>query len=161
MRFFNYTFLMKKILFVCHGNICRSAMAEFIMKKLVADKNMQHEFLIESAATSTEELGNDTYPPARAKLKQEGIPFTRHFARQITAADYNKYDLLIGMDKENIFYMNRCWTDTEEKIHKLLEYTGSSAEVADPWYSGNFDKAFDDIFRGCQALLDFLLNGAL
>lgn len=152
---------MKKILFVCHGNICRSAMAEFIMKKLVADKNMQHEFLIESAATSTEELGNDTYPPARAKLKQEGIPFTRHFARQITAADYNKYDLLIGMDKENIFYMNRCWTDTEEKIHKLLEYTGSSAEVADPWYSGNFDKAFDDIFRGCQALLDFLLNGAL
>ena len=131
------------------------------MKKLIADKNMQHEFLIESAATSTEELGNDTYPPARAKLKQEGIPFARHFARQITAADYNKYDLLIGMDKENIFYMNRCWTDTEEKIHKLLEYTGSSAEVADPWYSGNFDKAFDDIFRGCQALLDFLLNGAL
>ncbi|MBR5645040.1 MAG: low molecular weight phosphotyrosine protein phosphatase [Treponema sp.] len=146
---------MVKILFVCHGNICRSAMAEFVMKNLVKKAGREKDFLIESAATSTEELGNDMYPPAKAKLREEGVPFTRHYARQITKADYNNYDLLIGMDSENLFYMNRYWNnDPENKIHLLLEFTGSDREVADPWYTGNFDSTYDDVLKGCTKLLE-------
>ena len=153
---------MHRILFVCHGNICRSAMAEFVMKNLVREAGVEKDFLIESAATSTEEIGNDMYPPAKAKLRQEEIPFTRRAARQIRAADYERYDLLIGMDRENIFYMNRCWSnDPAGKIHKLLEYTGSAHEVSDPWYSGDFDTAYNDIMQGCRALLAFLLKDSL
>ena len=153
---------MQRILFVCHGNICRSAMAEFIMKNLVREGGKEKDFLIESAATSTEEIGNDTYPPAKAKLRSEGIPFERRAARQIRPADYDRYDLLIGMDRENIYYMNRCWNnDPQGKVHKLLEYTGSDREVSDPWYSGDFDSAYEDISRGCSSLFSLLLKDGL
>lgn len=145
---------MHKILFVCHGNICRSPMAEFVMKDLVRKAGLEDKFLIESAATSTEEIGNDMYPPAKAKLRQEGIPFTRRAARQITAADYQKYDLLIGTDEENLYYMNKRWNnDPDDKIRLLLEFAGSTRPIADPWYTGNFDQTYLDVVEGCEALL--------
>ena len=145
---------MIKILFVCHGNICRSPMAEFVMKKLVKDAGKKKEIFIESAATSTEEIGNDMYPPAKAMLNQVGIPFTRRGARQITAADYDKYDYLIGMDEENLYYMNRRWNnDPAGKVHLLLEYAGKNREVADPWYTGDFNATYLDIMAGCTGLL--------
>lgn len=146
---------MVKILFVCHGNICRSPMAEFVMKALVKKAGLEKEFLIESAATSTEEIGNDMYPPAKEKLRREGVPFTPRGARQITAADYEKYDYLIGMDDENLYYMNRRWNnDPENKISLLLEFAGQVREVADPWYTGNFDRTYLDVTLGCEALLN-------
>lgn len=157
--FSSIIFYMQRILFVCHGNICRSAMAEFIMKNLVREAGLENDFLIESAATSTEEIGNDMYPPAKAKLRQEGIPFTKRAARQIRASDYERYDLMIGMDRANISNMCRCWNgDPLGKVHKLLEYTGSAQDVSDPWYSGDFDTAYDDISRGCSALMAFMLK---
>lgn len=145
---------MHKILFVCHGNICRSPMAEFVMKDLVRKAGRESDFLIESAATSTEEIGNDMYPPAKEKLRREGIPFTRRAARQITAADYQKYDLLIGTDEENLYYMNKRWNnDPDDKIRLLLEFAGSTRPIADPWYTGNFDQTYLDVVEGCEALL--------
>ena len=130
-------------------------MAEFVMKNLVKKAGREKDFFIESAATSTEELGNDMYPPAKAKLREVGVPFSRHYARQITKSDYNNYDLLIGMDSENLFYMNRCWNnDPENKIRLLLEFAGSDREVADPWYTGNFDRTYDDVLDGCTGLLE-------
>ena len=148
---------MTKILFICHGNICRSPMAEFVMKDLVQKKGLEKEFLIESAATSTEEIGNDIHYGTRRKLTEEGIPFSRRAARQITAADYDYYDYLIGMDDENLYYMNRRWNnDPDNKIRLLLEFAGRTAEVADPWYTGNFDRTYMDIMEGCLALLDYI-----
>lgn len=149
---------MTKILFVCHGNICRSPMAEFIFKKMVKDLNLEKDFYISSAATSTEEIcfgrGNPVYPPAREELLKHGITCTGKTARQITEDDYSKYDLLIAMDNYNVQNMNDIiGNDFDNKIHKLLEYTGSSRDVADPWYTGNFDKTYTDIYNGCQALL--------
>ena len=130
-------------------------MAEFVMKNLVKKAGREKDFFIESAATSTEELGNDMYPPAKAKLREVGVPFSRHYARQITKSDYNNYDLLIGMDSENLFYMNKCWNnDPENKIRLLLEFAGSDREVADPWYTGNFDRTYDDVLDGCTGLLE-------
>lgn len=148
---------MTKILFICHGNICRSPMAEFVMKDLVQKKGLEKDFLIESAATSTEEIGNDIHYGTRRKLTEEGIPFSRRAARQITAADYDYYDYLIGMDDENLYYMNRRWNnDPDNKIRLLLEFAGRTAEVADPWYTGNFDRTYMDIMEGCLALLDYI-----
>lgn len=148
---------MTKILFICHGNICRSPMAEFVMKNLVQKKGLEKDFLIESAATSTEEIGNDIHYGTRRKLTEEGIPFSRRAARQITAADYDYYDYLIGMDDENLYYMNRRWNnDPDNKIRLLLEFAGRTAEVADPWYTGNFDRTYMDIMEGCLALLDYI-----
>ena len=148
---------MTKILFICHGNICRSPMAEFVMKDLVQKKGLEKEFLIESAATSTEEIGNDIHYGTRRKLTEEGIPFSRRAARQITAADYDYYDYLIGMDDENLYYMNRRWNnDPDNKIRLLLEFAGRTTEVADPWYTGNFDRTYMDIMEGCLALLDYI-----
>lgn len=129
-------------------------MAEFVMKDLVRKAGRESEFLIESAATSTEEIGNDMYPPAKEKLRREGIPFTRRAARQITAADYQKYDLLIGTDEENLYYMNKRWNnDPDDKIRLLLEFAGSTRPIADPWYTGNFDQTYLDVVEGCEALL--------
>lgn len=140
---------MKKILFVCHGNICRSPMAEFIMKKLVEDAGVQQDFEIASAATSTEELGNSVYPPARRKLAENGIRCDGKTARQITRRDYQYYDLLIGMDHYNIRNMERMLGgDPEGKIRMLLD-----RDVADPWYTGNFDATWNDCIEGCSALL--------
>ena len=148
---------MIKILFVCHGNICRSPMAEFVMKELVRRAGRQEDFLIESAATSTEELGNDMHYGTRTKLTQEGIPFTRRAARQIRRIDYERYDYLVAMDDENIYYMNRCWSpDPEHKIVRLLSFAGKTRDIADPWYTGNFDQTYEDIVEGCTAFLKYL-----
>ena len=148
---------MTKILFICHGNICRSPMAEFVMKELVRQAGLEHEFLIESAATSREEIGNDIHYGTRQKLIEQHIPFSRRAARQINRADYDKYDWLVAMDDENIFYMNRCWTpDPEHKIVRLLSFAGKTRDIADPWYTGNFDQTYDDIMEGCTAFLNKL-----
>lgn len=129
-------------------------MAEFVMKDLVRKAGREKDFLIESAATSTEEIGNDIHYGTRTKLQQEGIHFSRRAARQITAADYDKYDYLIGMDEENLYYMNRRWNnDPDGKISLLLEFAGKNRDIADPWYTGNFDRTYLDILEGCEALL--------
>lgn len=147
-----------RILFVCHGNICRSPMAEYIAKKLVRDRGREAEFEIASAATSTEELGNPVYPPARRKLAEHGIRCEGHHARQIVQDDYDRYDLLIGMDRYNIRNMNLFFGgDPEGKIHLLLDYTARPGDVADPWYTGNFEATWRDCLEGCQALLDTLV----
>lgn len=148
---------MHKILFICHGNICRSPMAEFVMKYLVEQAGLSKEFKIESAATSTEEIGNNIHPGAKAKLTEKKVPFTSRHARQIKIDDYEDYDLLIGMDSENIYYMKKILgEDTEHKMHKLLEYAGSSKDVADPWFTGDFDSTYNDVLLGCKGLLSTL-----
>lgn len=149
--------MKKKILFVCHGNICRSPMAEFVMKHLVSEAGLADSFYIESAATSTEEIGNGVYPPARQKLAEHGISCKGKTARQMTRADYQRFDLLIGMDSWNIRNMERiCGGDPENKIHLLMDYTERPADVADPWYTGNFEATWRDVLVGCQRLLDYL-----
>ena len=148
---------MKKILFVCHGNICRSPMAEFVMKKLVADAGLSDQFQIDSAATSTEEIGNPVYPPARRKLAEHGISCAGKTARQLTQHDYQYYDHLIAMDQNNIRNMMRMLGgDPDHKIDLLLSFTDNPHEVADPWYSGNFDATWRDCLAGCTALLQYL-----
>ena len=146
---------MYRILFVCHGNICRSPMGEFILKDLVEKAGLADRFHIESAATSTEEIGNPVYPPARRKLAQHGIDCAGKTARQLTAADYGRFDLLLGMDRANIRNMTHiCGGDPQGKIHLLMEYAGHPGrEVADPWYTGDFDATWDDVLAGCQGLL--------
>ena len=146
---------MVKILFVCHGNICRSPMAEFIMKDLVKKAGLESQFHIESAATSTEEIGNPVYPPARRKLAEHGIDCAGKTARQLKNQDYDQYDLLIGMDKANLRNINRlCGGDFDGKIHLLMEYAGRPDDVvADPWYTGDFEAAWQDVLAGCQGLL--------
>ena len=148
---------MFKILFVCHGNICRSPMAEFCMRALIKKAGLSDKITVSSAATSTEELGSPVYPPARRKLKEHGIDCTGKTARRITAADYNRYDMIIGMDQANMRNIARMLgEDTENKYHLLLEFAGQTREVDDPWYSGDFDKAWDDIETGCRGLLEYL-----
>lgn len=148
---------MISILFVCHGNICRSPMAEFIMKDLVKKAGLETEFRIASAATSTEEAGNPVYPPARRKLAEHGIGCAGKTARQLTKADYDRYDLLIGMDQANLRNMRRiCGGDPAGKIHLMLEYAGRAEDVADPWYTGDFEAAWRDVLDGCRGLLEQL-----
>ena len=150
---------MKKILFICHGNICRSPMAEFVMKDLVKKAGLESEFEIASAATSTEEIGNPVYPPARRLLSAHGIDCSGKTARQMTKADYAHYDLLIGMDRANFRNMNRiCGGDPDGKIHLLLNFTERGGEVADPWYTGNFDATWRDAQDGCRGLLRYLME---
>lgn len=150
---------MIRVLFVCLGNICRSPMAECIFKQMVAKRGLTEQFYINSAATSTEEWGNPIYPPARRKLQEMGVPIADHRAVQMMAGDYARYDLLIGMDANNLRAMRRiAGGDPDGKLHRLLDYTGAPGDVADPWYTGDFDAAYDDISRGCQALLDHLTN---
>ena len=149
---------MHKILFICHGNICRSPMAEMVMKELVRRERLEDCFEIASCATSTEEIGNPVYPPARAELVRRGIPCERRGARQLTRSDYAAYDLLVCMDDWNVRNTLRITGgDPEGKVHKLLEYAGRSGDVADPWYSDRFDIAYDDILAGCRGLLGALL----
>lgn len=137
-----------KILFICHGNICRSTMAEFVMKKLVADAGLDWE--IASAATSREEIGNDTHYGTKNVLRAKGIPFTPRRARQITQEDYHRYDLLIGMDKHNMINMRRFYpNDPKNKLRLLL-----NRDIADPWYSGDFETTFADVWEGCNKLLE-------
>ena len=146
---------MPKILFVCHGNICRSPMAEFVMKRLVEEAGRTDEFEIASAATSTEEIGNPVYPPARRKLAEHGISCAGKTARQLRRSDYDHYDLLIGMDQYNLRNMQRmCGGDPDGKIHLLLDYTDRPGDVADPWYTDNFDATWRDCLEGCTGLLE-------
>ena len=145
---------MIKILFVCHGNICRSPMAEFVMKDLVRKAGLESLFEIASAATSSEEIGNPVYPPARRMLASHGIDCSGKTARRMTRADYDRFDLLIGMDYANIRNMERlCSGDPEGKIKLLLDYAGRHDEVADPWYTGDFQATWDDVTEGCASLL--------
>lgn len=149
---------MTKILFLCHGNICRSPMAEFIMKDLVQKAGLESQFHIESAATSTEEIGNPVYPPARRKLAEHGIDCTGKTARRLENRDYDQFNLLVGMDKANLRNMYRiCGGDYAGKLHLLMEFTDRpDAEVADPWYTGDFEATWQDVLAGCRGLLDFL-----
>ena len=149
---------MIKVLFVCHGNICRSPMAEFVMKDLVRKAGLEKQFQIASAATSTEEIGNPVYPSARKKLAEHGIGCAGKTARQLTRSDYEVYDLLIGMDQANLRNIRSiCGGDPEGKVHLLLEYAGRAGrEVADPWYTGDFEATWLDVLAGCQGLLKSL-----
>jgi protein-tyrosine phosphatase len=132
-------------------------MAEFVMKYLAEESGRENDFAIASAATSTEETGNDMHPGVRARLDEAGIPYKRRGARQIIPEDYDEYDLLIGMDDENMYYMRRCFgPDRSHKMHKLLEFCGLARDVTDPWYTDDFDATYFDISRGCTALLKSL-----
>lgn len=148
---------MIKILFVCHGNICRSTMAEYVMKHLVQKAGREKEFYIDSAGTSRDEIGNGVHHGTRRKLQQMGVPCGGHRARQMTREDYDAFDLLIGMDSANIRNMERiAGGDWEGKIRKMLDYTDRPGDVADPWYTGDFDATWDDVFEGCTNLLNEL-----
>ena len=148
---------MIKILFICHGSICRSPMAKYIMLDLVNKAGLKEEFVIDSAATSSEELGNPVYPPARSILKQHGIDCKGYAARQMRYDDYENYDLIIGMDSENMYYMKRMWKeDPEGKLKLLMDYSDRPREVSDPWYTRDFETAYADILEGCQGLLSAL-----
>ena len=151
---------MTKVLFCCHGNICRSPMAEFVMKDLVKKAGLEKEFRIESAACTSEDLGSPVYPPARRELANHGIDCTGKTARLLTRGDYQRYDLLIGMDDENMRDMRRiCGGDPDRKIHLLMEYAGRpGSEVADPWYTRDFKATWRDVEDGCKGLLDVLYN---
>ena len=145
---------MHRVLFVCHGNICRSPMGEFVMKDLVKNAGLERDFSIASAATSTEEIGCPVYPPARRKLAEHGIGCAGHAARQLTAADYDHWDYLVGMDVANLRNMRRiCGGDPEGKISLLLDWSDRSGDVADPWYTGDFDATWRDVLAGCSGLL--------
>ena len=144
----------KKILFVCHGNICRSPMAEFVMKWLVKEAGREGEFEIASAATSAEEIGNPVYPPARRKLAEHSIASDGKYARQITRRDYQYYDLIVGMDEWNLRNMRRMLGgDPEGKICLLMDFTERPGEVADPWYTGDFEATWRDVLEGCRGIL--------
>lgn len=145
---------MTRILFVCLGNICRSPMAEYVMRDLVRRAGLEEQIQVASVATSREELGNPVYPPARRKLAEHGITCQGHAARQMTAADYDQFDLLIGMDQHNLRNMNHiCGGDPNHKLHLLMDYTDRPGEVADPWYTGDFERTWQDVLAGCQGLL--------
>ena len=157
---------MIKVLFICHGNICRSPMAEFVLKDMVARAGLADRFYIASAATSTEEIwngvGNPVYPPAREELARHGIGCEGKRAVQLTRNDYDKYDYLIGMDSANIRNMHRMLGgDPEGKVYRLLSFAGVERDISDPWYTGNFDETYRDVSLGCNAFLDYLREKAL
>lgn len=148
---------MKKILFVCHGNICRSPMAEYVMKAMVEAAGRSAAFEIASAATSTEELGNGVYPPVRRLLGAAGIDCSAHHARQMTQADYRHYDLIVAMDAQNLTNIRRIiGQDTDGKVRRLLDFTPAPGDIADPWYTRDFDLTWRQVNAGCRSLLSFL-----
>ena len=149
---------MIKILFICHGNICRSTMAQYVMQHMVEKADISEQFYIDSAATCYEEIGNGVHHGTRSELKQEGIYCGDHRARHMELSDYDKFDYIIGMDTANIRNLNRFYNnDPDGKIYKLLQFAGESGDIADPWYTGNFDKTYEDILEGCVAFLDSVL----
>ena len=149
---------MIRLLFVCHGNICRSTMAEFVLKDMVARRGLADEFEIESAATSTEEIGNPVHPGTVGELRRHDIGgFEKKRARQLRRTDYDAFDLIIGMDEANMRNMGRMLGgDPEGKLHKMMEFAGSARDVADPWYTGDFDTTYEDVCDGCRGLLGYL-----
>ena len=150
---------MTKILFICHGNICRSTMAEYVMKHIVKSQGLSDLFYIDSAATSREEIGSPVHHGTRRKLREVGIPCGDHRARQVAQADYAKFDYLICMDSANIRNLGRIInSDPEGKVYKLLEFTERKGDIADPWYTGNFDITYEDVREGCEALLVHVLE---
>ncbi len=149
---------MIKILFVCHGNICRSPMAEFLMKELVREKGLENNFHIESAATSTEEIGNGVYPPVKRILAARGIDCSQKRARQMTRTDYDKFDYIVCMDSKNLRNMDYIAADNKNKYSRLLDYTAHPHDVADPWYSSDFTTTEREVEQGCDALLRYILN---
>lgn len=146
---------MIRVLFICHGNICRSTMAEMVLKHLVRERNIADCFYIDSAATSREEIGNGVHYGTRRKLAEVGIPCEDHRARQVTKKDYEKFDYLIVMDSNNVRNLNRIiGSDPDGKVYKLLDFTGRpGASIADPWYTGNFDETYRDVLEGCEGFL--------
>lgn len=148
---------MIKILFVCHGNVCRSPMAEYILKKLVKDKGIEKDFEIASAATSREEIGNDIYPPAKTCLNNHNIPFKRHYARQINKDDLLYYDYIIAMENYNIGNIKRVVGESNN-YSLLLDYTESPGDIADPWYTGDFEGVYIEILKGCEGLIKKILS---
>ena len=149
---------MKKVLFVCHGNICRSPMAEAVFRHMLEERGLGERFAVDSAAVSAEEIGNPVYPEANRTLVAHGLPASNHHAWQLTRADYDRYDFFIGMDQENIYRMRQIFGgDSQRKVGLLLAYAEHPQEVEDPWYTGRFDRVFDLITQGCQALLEALL----
>ena len=151
--------MISRILFVCHGNICRSPMAEFIMKELLRKQGLEGVFEVASAATSSEELGNGVYPPVRRILEARGIDCSGKRARRLTPADYERWDLFVGMDQANLRNMRRLFdNDPAGKVHLLHEFGGLPGEVADPWYTGEFRRTEEEICAGCASLLAWLLD---
>lgn len=145
---------MTKILFICHGNICRSTMAQYVLQHMVKERGIAEQFYIDSAATSNEEIGNGVHHGTRNKLNREGIYCGNHKARRITKQDYKEYDYIIGMDTANIRNIERIvGPDFEQKVYKLLQFAGEGGDIADPWYTGNFDATYEDVVRGCEGLL--------
>ncbi len=146
---------MIKVLMICHGNICRSTMAEFVLKDMVKKRGISSDFLIESAGTSREEIGNDTHYGTKRKLTEMNIPFTPRRSRQVTKSDYDKFDYLICMDKNNLRNLSRIiGDDIENKMHLLLDFAGRHDDIADPWYTGNFDVTYQDVVCGCEGFLE-------
>lgn len=154
---------MIKILFICHGNICRSAAAQYIMQDMVNRAGLQERFLIDSAATSTEEIGNPVYPPMRRTLEGHGIRCSGHAAKQLARRDYGNFDYLIGTDQENIYYMHRILGgDPEGKFGLLMDYTDRpGTEISDPWYTRDFERTYQDVIKGCAGLLEYLRSNGL
>lgn len=150
---------MIRVMFICHGNICRSPMAEFVFKDMVAKKGLEDMFYIASSATSTEEIGNPVHYGTRNKLKEYGIETTGKRAVQLKKADYDQYDYLIGMEQRNITNIIRIISkDEHNKVKRLLDYTSNPRDIDDPWYTGDFTKTYDDIYEGCLALLNYILK---
>lgn len=150
---------MIRVLFICHGNICRSPMAEFVFRDIVKKEGLENEIIAASAATSREEIGNPVHYGTRAKMQQMGIPMTSHRAVQMTKKDYKKYDYIIGMEYWNVRNIERIvGKDSEQKVHLLLDYSEHPRDISDPWYTGDFDATYRDVVEGCEGLLKFLIS---
>ncbi len=148
-----------RVLFICHGNICRSPMAEFMFKDMVKKRNIADDFYIDSKAVSQEEIGNDIYPPAKRKLREKGIEFSSHQASQIRREDFSKYDYILVMDSSNLRYLSYLEMEKyyrNNQVFKLMHFTSSNKDVADPWYTGDFERTYLDILEGLKGFLQFL-----
>lgn len=153
---------MIKVMFVCLGNICRSPMAEFVFKDYVRKQGKEDEFYIESSATSSEEYGNPVHRGTVRKLNEEGIPMTPRFARKLKREDYFKFDFILGMEDRNIDnILGIVGDDEDNKVCRLLDYSDNPRDIADPWYTGNFDITYDDIVEGCRAFYNYLVENKL